>query len=502
VAGLSRRELLARGSRGVLLLAGAGELAALAGCSGRSGGNDLRDLAGKVSGPIVVPGDHRYAQAKLLFNPAVDRSRPRAIVVCRTPEDVAETVAFGRRHGIRVAARSGGHSFGGYSAPDGGIVADLSSMRRIDVAPDHRTASVEPGVLNVDLDSALPEAGLAVPSGTCGTVGLGGLTLGGGFGYSSRALGLTIDNLLELDVVLASGERATCSRERHPDLFWACRGGGGGNFGIVTAFRFHVHPVRDVSVYSLTWRWKDAAAVVDAWQRWAPDAPDELFSTCNLSRSGGASPEGPTVASAGQYFGSPAQLAALLEPLVSAAQPVQRQVTRRSFRAAQELWAGCAPCAPRAANPYRVKSAFFNDAIPAAGIQTMLEEIDRWPGSLADAPTVGVELNSWGGAIARVPASATAFVHRDARFLAIFGTTWSPHDSAAHVAANQAWQENLYARMSRYASGYAYQNLIDPRLADWEHAYYGANYPRLQRIKRTYDPEDFFRFRQSIRPAR
>jgi FAD/FMN-containing dehydrogenase len=500
VVALSRRELLDRVGRGALLVAGAGGLGGLSGCGTTRHGDDLRRLTSEVSGPVLVPGERGYGQARLLFNPRFDGARPRAIVCCRTAQDVAATVGFARDRGIPLAARSGGHSFGGYSSPDGGIVVDVSGMRGIRVAADRRSATLGPGVLNMDISSTLGGVGLAVPTGTCPTVGVPGLTLGGGFGYSSRKLGLTADHLLELELVLASAERVTCSPQRRPDLFWASRGGGGGNFGIATSFRFRLHPVGEISVYDLTWRWHDAAAVVGAWQRWAPDAPDELFSTCALSRAGGHRPQGPTIRSQGQYFGSPARLSALLEPLESAARPVKRQVASASFRAAQERWAECTAdhCARQAANPYAVKTAFFRDPIPAAGITAAIDQLERWPGSVASSPTVGIELNSWGGAIADVPSSATAFVHRDARVLAIYGTTWSPHDRADLVTANRAWLEQLWARMRPYASGSAYQNLIDPDLGDWAQAYYGSNYPRLVWVKRRYDPHNVFHFQQSI----
>jgi FAD/FMN-containing dehydrogenase len=501
--GLTRRELLVRGSRAAVVLAGAGALGGLTGCGSSRRGSDLRALAKEVSGEVVVPGDRAYGQAKLLYNPQFDDAHPRAIVFCQTPEDVAAAVGFASDHGDRLAARSGGHSFGGYSAPDGGIVVDVSRIRRIEVATDGKSATVGPGVLNIDMYSTLGGAGHGLPSGTCPTVGLGGLTLGGGFGFSSRKLGLTADNLLELELVLASGDRTTCSPTKNADLYWASRGGGGGNFGIATSLRFRVHPVGQVSVFDLAWDWKNAAAVLDAWQRWAPDAPDELFSVCNLARAGGSPPTAPAITAQGQYFGPAAELAKLIEPLESAARPLKRLVTTESFKAAQERWAGCAPaaCANQSANPYTVKSAFFNASIPAAGIETAIEALDRWPGSASSSPTVGIELNAWGGAMNLVPASATAFVHRDARFLAIFGTTWSKHDSTRLVSANRAWHDRLYEQMSPYASGYAYQNLIDPELADWRHAYYGSNYPRLTRVKSKYDPHDVFHFRQGIGEA-
>jgi len=500
-SGLSRRELVVRGGQGALLLGGAAGWGWLSGCgASRRRGSDLTELARAVSGPVVRPGDAGYGQARLLFNPSFNGARPRAVVFCQRPEDVVAAVRFARRRGIALAARSGGHSFGGYSVPDGAIVADVSRIRQISVDRSRQSAVLGPGTLNTDMYAGLARRGVAVPGGTCPTVGIGGLTLGGGFGFSSRKLGLTADNLLELELVTAAGERVTCSAEQHPDLFWACRGGGGGNFGIATSFRFRLHPVGDVAVYQLGWRWSDAAAVLEAWQRWAPDAPDELFSTCALSRAGGPRSTEPTITSRGQYFGPPARLAALLEPLLAAARPLHRRVAPASFARAQELWADCPPghCRGRAPNPYTVKSAFFAEPIPGEGIRGMIAELERWPGSAASSPGTGVELNSWGGAIARAPRAATAFVHRDARFLAIYGATWSERDGAARVAANRAWLEGFYARMRPFASGFAYQNLIDPRLADWRHAYYGSNLARLVAVKRRYDPEGFFRFAQGI----
>jgi FAD/FMN-containing dehydrogenase len=496
---LSRREFVTRGSRAALLVAAGPVLGRVIG-QRSSGATDLARLASMVSGPVVGPRDSGYRQAKLLFNPSFDRARPRAVVFCRTPEDVVATVNFARRHGLRLAARSGGHSFGGYSAPNGGIVADVSRMSQIRIDGRGSTAVLGPGTLILDLNAGLGPRGLAIPVGTCPTVGVGGLTLGGGFGYSSRKLGLTADNLLELELVTASGDRLTCNADQNSDLFWACRGGGGGNFGITTSYRFRLNPVGQVALFTLNWHWSDGPAVVDAWQRWAPGAPDELFSTCSLSRAGGPHPTGPAVTSQGQYFGSPERLTSLLEPLLTAARPTRQRVTLASFTQAQQMWAACPPghCRERAANPYTVKTDFFTEPIPSAGITTMTEALERWPGSSAASPTVGFELNSWGGAIGRVPSSATAFVHRGAQFLAIYGTTWSQHDRPALVNANGAWLEEFYADMRPYASGYAYQNLIDPQLSTWPHAYYGANLPRLIAVKRRYDPDGFFNFAQAI----
>lgn len=502
---ITRRELLERSARAALVVAGVGTLGPLAACTPRPRATqDVQRLADSVSGQVVTPGDAAYADAKLLFNPQFDSAQPLAIVYCSTPKDIATAVGFARDHDLLPAARSGGHSFGGYSAPTDGIVVDVSRMSAIKVAPDGGSVTVAPGALNVDLYSTLGPHGLVVPTGTCPTVGVAGLVLGGGFGYSSRTLGLTADNLLQVDLVLASGEQVTCSASQNADLYWACRGGGGGNFGIATSFRFRTHPIGEVSVYALEWDWRDAPGVFGAWQRWAPDAPDALFSTCNLSRSGGPQPTGPTVSSAGQLFGSPDELARLLAPLDDVARPTKRSVKRTTFVEASRLWAGsdcdAGACSPRAANPYKVKSQFFDALIPAAGISAAIEAVERWPGSLASSPMVGLELNSWGGQIAATSSDATAFVHRNERMLAIFGSTWSTHDGDPKIAELHEWQEAFATTMAPFSSGSAYQNLIDPSLQDWENAYYGSNFTRLTQIKAKHDPHDVFRFRQGISP--
>jgi hypothetical protein len=221
---------------------------------------------------------------------------------------------------------------------------------------------------------------------------------------------------------------------------------------------------------------------------------------CNVKRTGGTPPTSAAITCQGQLFGPSSRLSELLDPLLSAARPTQRKVATLSFLAAQQLWAGCTAghCAPRAANPYEVKSAFFSDPMPREAITTLLDELEAWPGSAATSPPVGFELNSWGGAMGRVPSSATAFVHRHARVLMIVGATWSARDGAARVAANRAWLRNLYSRVRPYSSGQAYQNLIDPHLDDCKHAYYGSNLPRLIEVKRRYDPDEVFRFAQGI----
>jgi FAD/FMN-containing dehydrogenase len=354
----------------------------------------------------------------------------------------------------------------------------------------------------IDVYQALSQRGVMIPAGSCPTVGIAGLTLGGGHGFSGRRYGLTCDNLRSLVIVTASGQALLASKRQHPDLFWACRGGGAGQFGIVTSFTFDTHPASDVVTYRATWDWSDAAAVVAAWQAWAPRAPDELFSMCDLIATDG--PGGPIVASNGQYFGSEAGLQALLQPLVGAAAPRAMTIRTRSFMNAALDWANCseyarchlagsAPNAEVGRSDFLAKSDYVARPLPAAGIQASIAQIER---RQAD-PALGggsVLMDAYGGAINRVPKSATAFVHRDQLFSV-------QYVAGSSSAADASWLRAFRAAMAPFVSGHAYQNYVDPELAKPNVAYFGTNLARLRRVKRRYDPGNVFRFDRSVTPA-
>lgn len=397
---------------------------------------------------------------------------------------------------MRPAARSGGHSYAGYSsvAP---LVVDLGRLRQVRVDVARRRLTVGAGARLIDVYAALAPHDLVLPAGSCPTVGIAGLTLGGGVGFSSRKWGLTADNLLEAQVVNADGRVRTCDRATEPDLFWALRGGGGGNFGIATRFVFRVHRTGRVATFRVEWPWSDAARVVAAWQAWAPRAPDGLFSVLQLAAPGAGARL--AVGSSGQFHGSEEELRRLLAPLIAAGSPTRVTVRSRSHWEATLSWAGCddlTECRARgfavfAAKSHYAKRRFSNGAI---------ERLVGWVERRQNAGTPGrgsVLLDSYGGAIARVPRAATAFAHRDALFQLQYLTYWDrPGDGAAALR----WLRNVHGAMRRDTSG-AYVNYIDPELRAWQRAYYGANLPRLRRLKRRYDPQNVFRFRQSIRPA-
>ena len=480
--GLTRRQLLVRGT---VIAFGAVPFAdALASAAPPSG--IFRELDRSLRGDVVQRGASGYDAARVLYNTRFDGVKPQAIAFCESVADVQKTVHWARKHGVRIVARSGGHSYGGYSTTSG-VIVDVSRLNAITLTASGR-AAIGAGSRVIDVYTSLAKRGRTVPAGTCATVGFAGLALGGGIGMSARKFGLTSDNLLEATVVLADGRVVVAGADEHPDLYWALRGGGGGNFGIVTRLVFGTHPVDEVVTYSLEWPWADAKRVIDAWQKFAPHAPDGLFSVLNVNAAAGSSAS-PHITSAGQFYGSEDRLRALLQPLAAAGTPLRFTTRRRSYLDAQVMWAGS-----RGRATFAGKSSLSNRLLSSAGIDALLHQLEA---RRATGTGSGIVLlDSWGGAINRVPKARTAFVHRDALFSMQYLAYW---DASASAAPNVAWLRRCYAALRPHVSGFAYQNYIDPDLSSWQHAYYGSNLPRLQRIKRAYDPNNVFHSKQSIR---
>jgi hypothetical protein len=422
-------------------------------------------------------------------------------VYCTSAADVSAAITWACLNGVRIAARSGGHSYGGHSTTTG-LVIDVSRMDGITVDAAGGTARIGAGARLMDVYAQLAARGVTIPAGSCPTVGVAGLALGGGIGFSGRKLGLTCDNVKKLTIVTADGVVRTASPTRNPDLYWACRGGGGGNFGIVTGFTFKTHPVGTVTTYRAGWDWADAGRVLDAWQAWGPQAPDELFSMVGLTATDSG---GTIVGSQGQFFGTAAQLDSVLQPFLAAAgTPTRLDVETKPYLDAMLMWANCSEvdrCSLGNGvrrSTYAAKSDIFTAQLPAAAIAKVVAAIE----ARAAAPAAGSMLfDAFGGAIGRVPKAATAFVHRDARFSCQYIAGWEPAGSAAGASAAISWLRNTHTGMRPYASGHAYQNYIDPELQQYGVAYYGSNYARLRRVKRRYDPKNVFRFAKSIVPA-
>lgn len=442
----------------------------------------------------MTPGSLAYRRDKVSVDSRFDGAHPRAIVYCQSAEDVEKTVRWAQNHAIHLVPRSGGHSYAGYSTTSSGVVVDLSRMHGVYVR--NGIAAVGAGARLISVYAPLAALGLSVPAGSCPTAGIGGLAQGGGIGYAGRKFGLTCDNLVGISLVTAKGGLLDCNAHQNPDLFWACRGGGGGNFGIATSFRFRTHRIADVSYYQVVWPWSDAARALRAWQAFAPHAPAGLFSTLYLATNGqrGLGSQ-PFVSSSGQFFGSETELRSLIAPLASAGTPTDVTAGTLSYLDAIMHWAGCHPleqCHVVGHHRFKGKSDYIDVPLSNAGINTLLAGLEASQASttLGDAALL---FDAYGGAINRVHSAATAFVHRNALFSIQYFSSW-----AGNGAGDLRWIRNLYAAMRPHVSGFAYQNYIDPDLKTWQHAYYGSNLRRLAAIKRKHDPHGFFHFAQSI----
>jgi FAD/FMN-containing dehydrogenase len=450
-----------------------------------------RELARSVRGPLVERGRPGYAALAHVYDERWDSRRPRAVLVAHGVGDVQTAVRWAARHGIAIRARSGGHSYAGWSTVSGGLVVDLRRLRGVRLERAGTRAVIGPGAQLGDVYAALAAHGVTVPAGTCPSVAMGGLALGGGMGLASRALGLTLDRVAEVQVVTADGEVRRANAGQEEDLYWACRGGGGGNFGIVTSFRLRTAPAQRAAWFFVSWPWAMASDALAAWQSLMGDAPNALTSVLTLST-------GPRVTALGQFFGPEARLAGLLGPLTRVA-GARLTTGTSAYGALQRRWAGCADlsaaaCHTRGTRPggtlprarFAAGSDYLARPLPAAGRAAAIAAIGRRHGG-----TGALLFDSYGGAINRVAADATAFVHRDA-LCSIQYLAYGP------TAAGAAWVHDARAAIAPYTNGQAYQNYIDPVLADWRNAYYGANLARLRAVKAAVDPDRLFDFPQAI----
>ena len=473
---------------------------------------DWTALAKDLAGTLVRPGDASYGHARLLFDPRFDGQRPAGIAYVKNAHDVSTCLAFVRKFGVPFAARSGGHSYAGWSGTSG-LIIDVANLKT--VAVSGTTATVGAGTRLIDFYNGLAAKGRAVPGGSCPTVGIAGLTLGGGVGVTARAYGLTCDNLESLQIVTANGAVLTATADPHQyaDLFWACQGGGGGNFGVVTSFTFRTMPAPEPVLFSLSWPWSQAARVVAAWQSWAPHAPDALWSNLHLAAAPGGTT--PTVSVGGCYLGSDADAANLLNQLYAkvGSNPSGHFLSfPQPFLTAMLAEAGCSSLGYQACHlpwyasggklyrqPQFAKSDYFTTPLSNSGINTLLAGIVAMQRVAGAAGGVGgVAFDALGGAVNRVAPGATAFVHRNALFGAQYTTDWKDGAGSTGINNQHTWLRKYWSSMRPYASGQAYQNYIDPDLTNWQQAYYGGNYPRLTAIKKKYDPTRLFTFPQAI----
>jgi FAD/FMN-containing dehydrogenase len=449
-----------------------------------AGSREFERLRGTLHGTLVTPGDAGYDVARRVWNGSVDK-RPAMIVYCANADDVAAAVRFARQTDSRVAVRSGGHNVAGLSVCDGGMVIDLSRMKQIDVDTNRRVARAEAGLKLGEFDRATMAHGLATTTGVISDTGIAGLTLGGGFGKLGRKYGLTCDNLVAVEMVTAQGQKLLASESQHADLFWAVRGGGG-NFGIATAFHLLLHPLDPaLLVCSLTYPFAQARAALRFYDRFARHAPDEVSADAAfVTHPSGERCFSITVC----YVGNPESGRAVLEPLMASSDAADCRIERVPYLQIQSNGDSAFPRGRR----YYWKAQFVKE-IGDGAIDVLLAAYERAP-SLSSL----LVFQHVGGAIARVASTATAYPHRDASFDCFPVAIW---DEAADDAANVQWARDIWEALRPYSSGGVYANNLGDEGDERVKEAYGENYSRLASIKRQYDPDNLFRMNQNIAPG-
>ncbi len=454
---------------------------------------EIAALAADVSGGVVTERSDDYDTARKVWNGMVDR-RPALIARCLQASDVRHTVGFARERRLLVSVRSGGHHIAGNSVADGSLVIDLGAMKRVEIDPASRTARVQPGALLGDFDREAQAHALATPLGINSTTGVAGLCLGGGFGWLTRKYGMTIDNLVSVEIVTADGELRTVSAIREPNLFWAIRGGGG-NFGVVTSFEFRLHPVGpEVYAGLVVYPAAQARQVLRAWREFTAGAPDEL-SVWTVLRKAPPLPFLPesvhgkdVVIFALVHAGELAAGERAAAPVLGFGTPIGSHLGATPYAAFQAAFDPL--LAPGARNYW--KSHNF------AGLDERFLDIAIAAAAAAPGPECEVFIAQLGGAMGRVAPTDTAYAGRDARYIMNIHGRWQ---SEADDKAVREWSRRLYADATPFATGGGYVNFFTADEGERVAQAYGVNYARLQEVKRRYDPDNLFRMNINVSPS-
>jgi FAD/FMN-containing dehydrogenase len=451
-------------------------------------------LRGKLRDTLALPGEDGYDAARTIWNAMIDR-RPGLVVRCEGAADVIHAVKLARDERLLIAVRSGGHNIAGNAVCDGGLLIDLSLMKSVRVDPASGTARVEPGATLADFDKETQAYGLATPLGINSTTGIAGLALGGGFGWTTRKFGLTIDNLVSADVVTADANLIRASENQNPDLFWALQGGGG-NFGVVTSFEFKLHPLGPEVLSGLIVHPLDKAAeLLPEYRRIANEAPDEL-TIWAVMRKAPPLPFLPVawhgkevLIFAACYSGDIKEGMEAVKALRALGRPIADVISPHPFTGWQAAFDLLLTSGAR--NYW--KSHDFTD-LPDTAIKVILDAVRTLP-----SPECEVFIAHVGGTMARVAANATAWPNRDAHFVMNAHARWR---DKAEDSACVSWARRLFEATAPFASGSVYVNFMPDDENDRVEKAYGSNYRRLTEIKRRYDPDNLFRMNQNIRPAK
>jgi FAD binding domain-containing protein/berberine-like enzyme len=454
-------------------------------------------------GPLSTPQNHRYANI-----------RPQGVVCpgndagLNGAEGVSIAITWAQAQGLPVSPYSNGHNYAGYSTTPG-LLLNLTRLKNASFTDStHTQLTIGTGATNGDVYPWLranPDqsgAYVAIPTGRCPTVALGGLVLGGGIGFSDRMYGLTCDTLVQTTVVLASGEIVVANAgNQYSDLFWACRGGAGNNFGVHVDFTFATHPVPaddQFSVFDLRWAISDTNAVCDAFQALIADSatPDGFHLRFGIGTFGQTPQEVAANAGCnalGEFYGTADELTQLLTPVLNVATPTKKTIQAMSFWDATDYTFATTPVLQ-----WGSKSAIVETPLTDQQIDACVQAITTWPGS-RNSDGAGIALFAMGGAVNRVPADATAYVHRDALFIMALESSWADDDTADRAQKCSDWLDALYTAVwTSSGPDHCYQNFPDPELTDWAQRYYGTNYAQLQAVKDKYDPAGFFSYAQGV----
>ncbi len=452
----------------------------------------LRVFRARLEGDVLAPGDVGYDMARKIWNGMIDRY-PAVIARCASTADVVEAVRLAHRYDLAVAVRGGGHNVAGYAVCDGGLVIDLSAMKGLRVDADQRVAYAQPGLTWGEFDQATQAHGLGLTGGIHSTTGIAGFTLGGGFGWLARKVGLTCDNLLAAEVVTADGQIVRASARENADLLWGLRGGGG-NFGIVTSFELRLHPLGPVLGGMLLYPLARAQAVLRFYREFAAGVPDDLFTIVGLMLAARAAhlPEaiqGTLVVAILLCFCGPAgDGEAALRPLRRFGPPAVDLVQVQPYTTLQTM--------VDAANPAGLQQywkAEYVSGYTDQAIETLIDYAARKP-----SPLSKILIAHLGGAVGRVDPGDTAYAHRSAPFLVNINATWTdPQERDVHIG----WARDLWTALQPASHGGVYVNFLSDEGEERVRAAYGAEtFARLTDLKTRYDPGNFLRFNQNIQP--
>lgn len=440
----------------------------------------------KLTGTVIYPNDPEYQQARMNWNPFTN-AFPAVFVFAHCNRDVVNAVKWARANLVPIRMRSGRHALAkDFNQTDGGIVIDTGKMTEVKLDKKHLTATVEAGIRVGVLVRMLAEEGILAPFGDSSSVGIGGISTGGGITVIQRTAGVISDNILAATIVDANGEILRVSENENPDLFWAIRGGGGGNFGIITSYTFKVRPAPPrVGIFQIIWPWEQLDEVIDAWQKWAPSVDVRLGTILEaFSKTNGL------LRSQGIFLGPEAELRELVRPMIDVGSPISVLINEVTLLEAINFWAPNEPLFDDQNTTW--SSTWVEKTLPEKGIKAIRRFLEKATGSESNF----FFLNS-GGVMNQVPPNATAFFWRNTRYYMEWDASWTRESEAQR---NIALVEQTRKQLQCYITG-SYVNVPDLYITNFGQQYYGDNFARLRRVKAQYDPQNVFSFVQSIPPA-